>query len=148
MCGRCTAVLSTASTAKSAVLLLYRLYCCTDVLQSNAALVGHPMCSQGHIHTSNMLRGGVSMVVIMSYVVGNALEWFPHVGHLASLSRLLYCCTCCTAVLVHQVQQICCTSTAVQQPHIGQRLLYAVLTVLLYLLYCCTCCTAVLPGLR
>ena len=67
------------------------------------------------------------MVVIMSHVIGNALEWFPHVGHLASLSRLLYCCTCCTAVLVHQVQQICCTSTAVHQPHIGQRLLYAVL---------------------
>ena len=25
-------------------------------------------------------------------MIGNALEWFPHVGHLASLSRLLYCC--------------------------------------------------------
>ena len=88
------------------------------------------------------------MVVIMSHVICNALEWFPHVGHLASLSRLLYCCTCCTAVLVHQVQQICCTSTAVQPPRIGQRLLYCSTAVQLYLLYCCTCCTAVLPGLR
>ena len=78
------------------------------------------------------------MVVIMPHVIGNVLEWFPHAGHLASLSRLLYCCTCCTAVLVHQVQQICCTSTAVQPPRLGQRLLYAVLAVLLYLLYCCT----------
>ena len=64
----------------------------TTVLHSNAALVGHPMWSQGHIHTSNMLGGGLSMVVIMSHVICNALEWFPHVGHLASLSRLLYCC--------------------------------------------------------
>ena len=40
------------------------------------------------------------MVVIMSHVIGNALEWYPHVGHLASLSQLLYCCTCCTAVLL------------------------------------------------
>ena len=106
------------------------------------------MWVEGHMHTFDMLGRGVTMVVIMSHVICNALEWFPHVGHLASLSRLLYCCTCCTAVLVHQVQQICCTSTAVHQPHLGQRLLYAVLAVLLYLLYCCTCCTAVLPGLR
>ena len=105
------------------------------------------MWSQGHIHTSDILGKCVSMVVIMSHVVGNALEWFPHVGHLASLSRLLYCCTCCTAVLVHQVQQICCTSTAVQPPRLGQRLLYCSTAVQLYLLYCCTCCTAVLPGL-
>ena len=53
---------------------------CITVLHSNVALVGHPMCSQGHIHTSNMLRGGVSMVVIMSHVIGNALEWFPRGG--------------------------------------------------------------------
>ena len=56
------------------------LYCCTAVLHSNAALVGHPMWSQGHIHTSSMLGGGVSMVVIMSHVIGYAVEWFPHVG--------------------------------------------------------------------
>ena len=87
------------------------------------------------------------MVLIMSHVICNALEWFPHVGHLASLSRLLYCCTCCTAVLVHQVQQICCTSTAVQSVQLDthrsaacvmQYSSTAVLAVLLYLLYCCT----------
>ena len=72
------------------------------------------------------------MVVIMSHVIGNALEWFQHVGRLASLSRLLYCCTCCTAVLVHQVQQICCTSTAVQPPRLGQRLSPGGLLYLLY----------------
>ena len=75
------------------------------------------------------------MVVTMPHVIGNVLEWFPHAGHLASLSRLLYCCTCCTAVLVHlvhiefavlvqQYSQYICT-------RIGQRLLYAVLAVLL-----------------
>ena len=76
------------------------------------------------------------MVVIMSDVIGNALEWFPHVGHLASLSRLLYCCTGCTAVLVHQVQQICCTSTAVQLVQLDSPRSAAAV--------CCTDCTAVL----
>ena len=95
-----------------------------------------------------MLGTCTTMDVVMYHLVGDDMEWPPVAIRLASLRRLLYCCTCCTVVLVHQVQQICCTSTAVQPPHLGQRLLYAVLAVLLYLLYCCTCCTAVLPGLR
>ena len=109
--------------------------------------MGYSTWSQGHIHTSNMLGRGVSMVVAMPHVIGNVLEWFQHAGHLASLSWLLYCCTCCTAVLVHIVHRICCTSTAVQPVQLDTHRsaaavcctsCTAVLAVLLYLMYCCT----------
>ena len=77
-----------------------------------------------------MLGRGISVVVIMSHVLGNALEWFP--VRITQL-HLVSCCTAvldvlATAVLVQQVQQICCTGcTAVLDDD-----------VLLYLMYCCT----------
>ena len=61
--------------------------------RSNAALVGHPTWSQGHIHTSTMLGRRISVVVIMSHVLGNALEWFP-----VRITQL-HLVSCCTAVL-------------------------------------------------
>ena len=81
---------------RSAVLLYC---CCTAVLLYcvNAALVGHPTWSQGHIHTSTMLGRRISVVVIMSHVIGNALEWFP------MRITQLHLVSCSTAV--QQVQQ-------------------------------------------
>ena len=51
------------------------------------------MWAQGHMHTFDMLGRGVTMVVIMSHVIGNALEWF------SMRITQLHLVSCCTAVL-------------------------------------------------